>query len=219
VRSAAVVGCCVALALGACGGGKKAGPTEPSTTTDSSSTTTHPTPSSHSTATIRTTTTTVAYPTTTTLPCPPIPIPATPVNGPTTTQGSLLTNVAALGDRCADHVAFDFTGKGTDRPGYSVTYGTPPFTADASGAVVPVAGNAFVVVKVRPGYGYDYETGRPTYTGPKSVPVANTNHVRAIVETGDNEGYLTWVIGLDAKRPFSVQATGTPRRRLVVTIG
>jgi hypothetical protein len=42
--------------------------------------------------------------------------------------------------------------------------------------------------------------------------------VKAIVETGDFEGVLTWVIGLDGKRPFSVQATGTPRHQLVVTI-
>ena len=42
--------------------------------------------------------------------------------------------------------------------------------------------------------------------------------MQAIVETGDFEGVLTWVIGLDAKRPFSVQATGTPRHQLVVTI-
>ena len=123
-----------------------------------------------------------------------------------------------LGDDCVDHVIFDFTGKGTDPPGYTVTYGTAPFVGDASGAPIAVAGSAFVVVKVKPGYGYDFETGKQTYNGPKSVPVGHTNHVRAIVETGDFEGVLTWVIGLDTKRAFSVQATGTPRHQLVVTI-
>jgi hypothetical protein len=123
-----------------------------------------------------------------------------------------------FGDNCVDHVVFDFTAKGTDLPGYSVTYTTGPIVGDASGAPVAVAGNAFVVVKVKPGYGYDFETGRPTYNGPKSVPVPHANHVRAIVETGDFEGVLTWVIGLDVKRPFSIQATGTPRHQLVVTI-
>ena len=153
------------------------------------------------------------------MPCPSIPTPTASVKGPTTTHASLLTNVAEIGDRCVDHVVFDFTGKGTDAPGYTVTYGTPPFTADASGAPVAVAGNAFVTVRVSPGYGYDFETGHPTYNGPRSVPVSGANHVRAIVETGDNEGVLNWVIGLDAKRPFRVQATGTPRHQLVVTIG
>ena len=163
------------------------------------------------------TTTTVEF-STTSLPCQAVPIPTTPVTSPIAAQPSLLTNVQELGDECVDHVIFDFTGKGTDPPGYSVTYGTPPFVADGSGAPVAVAGNAFVVVKVKPGYGYDFETGTPTYKGPKSVPVGHANHVRAIVETGDFEGVLTWVIGLDAKRPFSVEATGTPRHQLVVTM-
>jgi hypothetical protein len=147
-----------------------------------------------------------------------LPIPQTPVTSPAASSASLLTNVEELGDKCVDHVIFDFTAKGTNPPGYTITYGTPPFVADGSGAAVPVAGTAFVVVKVKPGYGFDFETGKATYKGPKSVPVQNTNHVKAIVETGDFEGVLTWVIGLDAKRPFSVQATGTPRHQLVVTI-
>lgn len=130
----------------------------------------------------------------------------------------LLTKVQDQSDGCVDHVIFDYTGKGTDPPGYTVTYGTAPFVADGSGTPVAVAGTAFVVVTVKPGYGYDFEAGRPSYTGPKSVRVGQTNHVKAIVETTDFEGTLTWVIGLDAKRPFSVQATGTPRHQLVVTI-
>ncbi len=164
-----------------------------------------------------TTTTTVELPTTS-LPCQAIPVPTTPVTSPAAAASSLLTDVQELGDACVDHVTFDFSAKGSDPPGYTITYGTAPFVADGSGKPVPVAGNAFVVVKVQPGYGYDFETGKPTYTGPKSVPVGHTNHVQAIVETGDYEGVLTWVIGLDAKRPFSVQATGTPRHQLVVTI-
>jgi hypothetical protein len=202
VRIAVIIGCCGALVLGACGGSKPTVSTEPTTTVS-------PGPSI--------TTTTVEL-STTSLPCQPLPVPTTPVTSPTASQSSLLTNVQELGDGCVDHVIFDFAGKGTDPPGYLVTYGAAPFVGDASGAPIAVAGNAFVVVKVKPGYGYDFATGKQTYTGPKSVPVGHTNHVRAIVETGDFEGVLTWVIGLDAKRAFSVQATGTPRHQLVVTI-
>lgn len=201
MRIAVIIGCCGALVLGACGGSNK--------TTVSTDPTTVSGPS--------TTATTVEL-STTSLPCQPLPIPTTPVTSPTTAQSSLLTNVKELGDDCVDHVIFDFTGKGTDPPGYSVTYGTAPFVGDASGAPIAVAGNGFVVVKVKPGYGYDFATGKQTYNGPKSVPVGHTNHVRAIVETGDFEGVLTWVIGLDTKRAFSVQATGTPSHQLVVTI-
>jgi hypothetical protein len=201
VRIAVIIGCCGALVLGACGGSNK--------TTVSTDPTTVSGPS--------TTATTVEL-STTSLPCQPLPIPTTPVTSPTTAQSSLLTNVKELGDDCVDHVILDFTGKGTDPPGYSVTYGTAPFVGDASGAPIAVAGSAFVVVKVKPGYGYDFATGKQTYNGPKSVPVGHTNHIRAIVETGDFEGVLTWVIGLDTKRAFSVQATGTPSHQLVVTI-
>ncbi len=205
MRITVIVGCCCALLLGACGGSK--------TTGTSTSTSTAASVSSGPS----TTTTTVAL-STTSLPCQPIPFPTTPATSPTTTNAALLTNVQELGDHCVDHVIFDFTGKGTDPPGYTVSYATPPIVGDASGAPIAVAGNAFVMVKVKPGYGYDFETGKQTYNGPKSVPVTATNHVRAIVETGDFEGVLTWVIGLDVKRPFSVQATGTPKHQLVVTI-
>jgi hypothetical protein len=125
--------------------------------------------------------------------------------------------VSTQSDKCVDHVTFDYTLRGTDPPGYTITYGTPPFAQDGSGAPVPVAGNAFIVVKVQPGYTYDFEIGTATYNGPKSISVAG-NHVRQVVETGDFEGILTWVIGLDSKRPFVVHATGRPLHQLVVSV-
>jgi hypothetical protein len=209
VRIALIVTACLAVVVAGCGGssGKQTVSTD----------TTVPGSTSAPSSGPDTTTTTVEL-STTSLPCQPIPIPTTPVTSPTASQSSLLTHVEELGDSCVDHVIFDFDAKGTDPPGYTLTYGTAPFVADGSGAPVAVAGRAFVVVKVKPGYGYDFEKGVATYTGPKRVPIGHTNHVRAIVETGDFEGVLTWVIGLDSKRAFSVQATGTPRHQLVVTI-
>jgi len=207
VRIAVIISCCGALLVGACGGSKP----QVSTSTTGA-------PTTLTTVASATTGSTVAL-STTSLPCQPLPIPTTPVTSPAAAKPVLLTNVQVLGDNCVDHVVFDFSGEGTDPPGYSVTYADPPFTGDASGAPIAVAGTAFVEIKVKPGYTYDFVTGKPTYTGPKSVPVGSSNHVRAIVETGDFEGVLTWVIGLDSKRPFSLQATGTPKHQLVVTIG
>lgn len=208
MRIALIVTACLAFVVAGCGGssGKQTVSTD---TTVSGSTTAPSSPD--------TTTTTVEL-STTSLPCQPIPIPTTPVVSPVAGSASMLTDVQELGDHCVDHVIFDYTAKGTDPPGYTVTYGSPPFSNNASDTPTPVAGNAFVVVTVKPGYGFDFETGTPTYTGPKSVPIGHTNHVKAIVETGDFEGVLTWVIGLDSKRAFSIQATGTPRHQLVVTI-
>jgi len=184
----------------------------------STSPTTSESSTSPSTSTPARVTTTTAELPTTSLPCQPIPFPATPVTSPATTTPSLLTKVSELGDKCVDHVVFDFVPKGTGLPGYTITYGNAPFTMDGSGAPIDVAGNAFVKVRIAPGYGYDFVNGKPTYTGPKSISVSNANHVQSIVQTGDFEGVLNWVIGLDSKRPFSVEATATPRRQLVVTI-
>lgn len=73
------------------------------------------------------------------------------------------------------------------------------------------------MVRCFPAYGYDFETGRTTYTGPNRIEAKGTRHVREIVKTGDNEGVLTWVIGVDARRPFTVSATATPAKQLAVT--
>jgi hypothetical protein len=137
-----------------------------------------------------------------------------PVAGPDV----YLTSVDQRADTCVDHVIFGFRNTASGPPGYSITYGSPPFVEDGSGTPVPIRGRAFIVVKVKPGYGYDFVANQPTYTGPKRIPFARANHVTEIVETGDFEGVLTWVIGLDVKRSFSVQATGEPQTQLVVTV-
>jgi hypothetical protein len=199
--------CCVVLSLASCGGDHK--DTTPNATVDVNASTTVPPSSS--------TSVTDVFPTRP-LPCQSVPVPTTPVTSPAPSGPVLLTNVQRKGDSCVDHVVFAFTSKTSDPPGYSITYGTPPFAADASGKSVTVMGSAFIVVKVSPGYGYDFENGRPTYTGKKRITPAGANHVKEIVETGDFEGVLTWVIGLDSKRAFTVQATGSPQTQLVVTV-
>jgi len=206
------------LGFAACGGGsnKKAS----STTTSSgaaSSTSAAPSGGTSSTTVNTPPSVTYVFPTLS-LPCQQIPPPVTPVTSPSQSASVLLVRVDEQGDRCVDHVVFSFTSKSPDPPGYVITYGTPPFTGDASGAPIAVKGTAFIVVRMKPAYGFDFETGKTTYTGPKRVTPAGANHVTEIVETGDFEGTLTWVIGLNVKRPFSVEATGKPQTQLAVTI-
>jgi hypothetical protein len=164
-----------------------------------------------------TTTSTLPF-TTTSLPCQSIPMPNTPVSNPSPSKAVLLTAVRERGDGCVDHVVFDFKGKYPEAPGYSISYGTPPFVQDGSGAPVVVAGNAFIVVRLAPAYGYDFETGVQTYNGAHRIAATDANHVTEVVETGDFEAVVTWIIGLDTKRPFTVEATGAPAHQLVVTI-
>ena len=59
----------------------------------------------------------------------------------------------------------------------------------------------------------------PTYTERERITATGTNHVTEVVETGDFEAVVTWVIGLDTKRPFTRRGDGRARRhQLVVTI-
>jgi hypothetical protein len=206
----------VALAVVATACGDDDDPSEPD---DPPATTTTAAGETTSTgATVSTTTTTVVL-STTSLPCATVPIPKTPVTSPAAPNEVYLTDVQELGDRCVDHVVFDFTSPAASPPPYEITYGSPPFTDDGSGQPVPIKGTAFVVVRLSPAYSRNFETNQPTYSGPKRIAPSGAKFVQEIVETGDFESVITWVIGLDRKRAFSVQATGAPRHQLVVTVG
>lgn len=217
MRRLIVFSVCVTLALVACGSDKKKSAPPASTTSPTSTTATSTASGATTTPSVTAPVVTDVFPTTP-LACQAVPVPATPVKSPAPGADVFLSKVDELGDKCVDHVVFSFTSKASGPPGYTITYGSPPFTQDASGAPVTIKGSAFIVVKVQPGYGYDFVANKPTYTGPKSITPPNTNHVTQIVETGDFEGVLTWVIGLTAKRPFTVEATGAPQTQLAVTV-
>jgi hypothetical protein len=141
---------------------------------------------------------------TTTPGCPPAGGTA-PFDSGTGSGTALLTGVSvtATGD-CTDTVRFTF--RGDVQPGVRVSYQEPPFTQDASGEPVDVAGTAFVVVRFEPAATAD-QTVDPivrTYTGPDVVTPTDATFVQEVHETGDFEAVLTWVIGLRERRGFSV---------------
>ena len=56
-----------------------------------------------------------------------------------------------------------------------------------------------------------------TYMGPRRVAAPEDAHfVREAVKSGDFEAVLTWVVGLEGRRPFAVTASAS---RVVVTVG
>jgi hypothetical protein len=142
-----------------------------------------------------TTSTTVLLPTTSLPSCQALPVPTQPVASPAPAKPVLLTKVDELGDNCVDHVVFSFRSKYPNPPGYTVSYASPPFVTDAQGAPLPVKGNAFILVRLSPAYGYDFENGQPTYTGSDRITPAPTKYVTEIVKRGDSEGVVTWLIG------------------------
>jgi hypothetical protein len=115
-------------------------------------------------------------------------------------------------------VIFGFLAKSGGTPDCSVAYKSGPFVEDGSGKPVNVAGAAFVVVRCSPAYGYDFETGRTTYTGSKHITPSSPRYVRALAETGDFEGVVSWVVGLSSRRGFTVAVTSVPPGVSTLTI-
>lgn len=129
---------------------------------------------------------------------------------------SLLTAVRAARQPCFDRVVLEFREPGA--PGFTVEYRPGPVVRDGSGDPVSVDGSAFLVIRVERASGFDSGTGTPSYTGPARLDPPDTVHVREVVRTGDFEGQLTWVVGLDGERPFTVSTLPDPTR-IVVDVG
>jgi hypothetical protein len=126
--------------------------------------------------------------------------------------------VKATGQRCGDLVVFGFRPDKAAPPLCTVAYSNGPFAEAGSGQPVTVAGTAFLAVRCEPARTLDLVTNQTTYVVPANkhtVPVA-THHVVDLVQTGDFEGVLTWVIGVDGQRPFHADAT--PGGALVVSV-
>jgi hypothetical protein len=104
--------------------------------------------------------------------------------------------------------------------GYSVGYKSGPFSECGSGAEVSTAAwnaNAFVDVRLEPSGGPDPasgEAGEPYYKGPRDIEVDGEalKHLKVIC---DFEGVFEWVIGLDAKHPFTVTTFDEPPRLVI----
>jgi hypothetical protein len=133
---------------------------------------------------------------------------------------SLLTSVKVEGLPCSDRVVFGFRDNPGEPPGFYASY-QPTSTAkleDGSGRPIDVAGTAFIVVHLMNAATADVSGDKvtPTYTGPRRIPAEGTRFVREVVKTGDFESTVTWVIGLDEKRPFVAKSSGS---QIVVDIG
>ena len=142
--------------------------------------------------------------------CPQPALPVAPVTTPKSAGSSLLTSLSVSGAPCTDRVIFGFLARSGGTPNCNVAYQNGPFTEDASGRPVTVAGTAFVVVRCTSAYTYDPATNRTTYAGPKSIIPSSARYVREVVKIGDFEGVLSWVVGLSERRAFKVAVASVP---------
>ena len=126
-------------------------------------------------------------------------------------QMVLLTDASVTPESCWDRIAFTFVPTGANNPpGYTIEYRDPPFTEGDEGQYpVETLGDAFLYLTFAPASQTDFNSGRPvqTYKGPIRLLFQDTSHivlVRKLIDAPD--GTQSWVIGLDQKRPFTVDA-------------
>jgi hypothetical protein len=128
----------------------------------------------------------------------------------------LLTDVRVGAHGCYDRVTFEFKPQAGEAAGpvaWHVAYEEPPITEDGSGQTVAVKGAAFLVVRFSAaGVDLSQEGAPSSYTGPGSLESADTPRIKQVRRIGDFEGVLTWVLGLDRRRPFSVTPQDGPMR-------
>jgi hypothetical protein len=134
----------------------------------------------------------------------------------------LLTDVRVGAHGCYDRVTFELRPQKGEADGpvsWKAAYESGPITEDGSGRPVKMKGAAFLVVTMSAtGADLSQEAAPATYTGPTSIEAAGATRIQQVRRTGDFEGVLTWVIGLDKKRPFRVSTQAAPAR-VIVDVG
>ena len=142
-----------------------------------------------------------------------------PVTGEPQAQGTALLEDVEIGrNEGFDRIVFTFRDH---VPGYRVEYQEPPLTEDGSGAVVELAGNSLVVIRMEPASGFDTSVpeGQQIYTGPRRLngTERGTEVMTEAVRSGDFEAVLTWGVGSERTRAFprrDAPGPAAPRRRL-----
>lgn len=127
-----------------------------------------------------------------------------------------LTTVRAGRHPSFDRVVWTFDGPA---PAYRVGYVERPITEDGSGRRIEVDGDAVLKITFTPASGTDLsgEELRQVYEGPRRIAGTRfgTTVVREIVEIGDFEATLSWVVGVDRLAPFAVTELSDPSRVVV----
>jgi hypothetical protein len=128
---------------------------------------------------------------------------------------ALLRDVRSSAHDGFDRVVFEF--EGDDVPSHRIGYIDPPVTEDGSGNEVAVEGNAFLEVRATPAAGYDplSDGAEETYLGPDRFAPAGTAALEELVEVGDFEANLAWVLGVDREADFAVGVLQDPLRIVV----
>jgi len=124
----------------------------------------------------------------------------------------LLTDAYAVAEPCWDKIVFTFAPTGADMPpGYTIDYQKGPFTEGEKQSPVETLGEAFLMLTLTPASQTDGD-GKQTYKGNLRLRLDGMHHTEIVRKLIDGDGTVMWLIGLDAKRPFTVDAANNPPR-------
>ena len=153
--------------------------------------------------------------------------------GPRTSAGAtapgLLINAVAGGVGCLDRVEFTFRSQGDGTvagqglaPGYTVEY-TDDGTFMNGDTPTTIDGVAWLLVTMKPASSYEPNPDPaakkvPTYLGNLRLRWDAYNHLQVVQRLEDVGDTVQWVISLDDKRPFVVDAARDPTR-ITIWIG
>jgi len=145
-----------------------------------------------------------------------------PTTGPVETEGfpdgaersgRLLTDVRVAGHDGFDRVVFEL---GDGLPDYRVEYVDPPIIEDPTGETLEVDGSAFLrVTMTASGVDLSGPEAVEVYEGPDRIAPADADVARELVASGDFEGILSWVAGLDQRVDFGVAELDDPPRLVI----
>lgn len=127
-------------------------------------------------------------------------------------EPSLLSDVRAESHDGFDRIVVELTG--AEVPSYRVAEIAPPIGRDDSDGATPVAGEAFLEIRLSPAGVLD-PSGARSYQGPDRITVADGAIVTEVVRTGGTEGPLAFAVGLESSSPFAVGVRDDPARLVV----
>jgi hypothetical protein len=118
-----------------------------------------------------------------------------------------------------DRVVFEFeepdpnpAGNG-GIPYYQIKTAKPPFTEDPSDLPIDVEGDAFARIVFQGASGYDFD-GNATYDGPRRL-TPGFGTLADVVEGGDFEATMTWILGLSRPTCWQIQELHNPERLVI----
>lgn len=139
-----------------------------------------------------------------------------PATGSASTTRAYLADVRVASHDGFDRVVFEFEDA---LPGYRVATTTRPVTEDGSGRTIEIEGDALLEVRFENAAMARIEGEKvvPVYEGPRRVTTEG-ELVQELVDAGDFEGIVTWVVGLDDDPAAVRVSTLTAPFRLVIDL-